>query len=91
MVCSDRWIWERWSIVPSTWESVVEKYGGVIDKAPPSESVASYAAIEVPPLQKAKWIAALSIPLPTIGYFLLFCVSSWVYRGFRVPESIRRD
>jgi hypothetical protein len=34
-------------------------------------------------LRKAGDVAALSLPLPILGYVLLFWVGPWVYRGFR--------
>jgi hypothetical protein len=41
-----------------------------------------------PPLRLVvRNVAALALPLPILGYALLFWVWPWVYRGFRVPPS----
>lgn len=33
--------------------------------------------------KKAIWITALALPMPILGYLLLFGAVPWIYRGFR--------
>lgn len=46
------------------------------------------SAIGVSTFRKVIWITWLSLPMPVIGYLLLFHVSRWVYRGFRPGTQI---
>jgi hypothetical protein len=82
-VASDHWVREPWRITPSTWSEMAKRYGAV-EAAPGTKAD---FAVTVSPLRKATWIIWLSLPIPVVGYVLLFEVSRWVYHGFR--SSVR--
>jgi len=42
----------------------------------------------VPPGPKVEWTAALSLPVPVLGYLFLFVVIPWIYRGFKSGTQI---
>jgi hypothetical protein len=53
--------------------------GGAVELSPSEVSVNPN---EFSAFGKAKSVAALSLPLPILGYVLLFWVWPWVHRGF---------
>lgn len=77
MVASDRWIWEPWRITPTSWDDIVNRSGAVDG---PIYTKAAYTLM-VPRSTKVMWIAGLSLPMPIVGYLLVFHVSGWVYRA----------
>jgi len=91
MVLSNRWSWVPWRITPMTWAEAAKEAGLEYVLPPPAgfemDSAAQMQVIVVSPARKVLWIGALALPLPLLGYFLLFHVSRWVYRGFR-PKPI---
>lgn len=94
MVLSDRWICEPWwRVLPNTYDSLAEQAGaGPNSTSQPLingylkflEGINDHFAAK-----KAIWIAALSLPMPIVGYLLLFGAVPWIYRGFgpRVPSA----
>jgi hypothetical protein len=72
-----------------TWAEAAKEAGAVEYVSPPPagfEMDSKSEVVVVSPARKVLWIAGLALPLPLLGYALLFHVFRWVYLGFR-PKS----
>jgi hypothetical protein len=90
MVATDHWLWTPWNVLPVTWGRLAKERGVWISTGPPVELSPKdvqldqiLATLPVSPLRIARNVAALALPLPILGYVLLFWVWPWIYRGFR--------
>jgi hypothetical protein len=96
MVATDHWFWTPWRVLPVTWEQLAKKHGLTVSDVPappPGFEVSRPDALDdmlsgMPkaapsPLRILRDVAALSVPLPALGYLLFFWVWPWIYRGFR--------
>jgi hypothetical protein len=59
----------------------------IINSPPLSADVPSFAQSRI---GRSLWLLGLLLGLPAVGYFGLFCVVPWVYRGFK-PRVLDRQ
>ena len=73
-------------LLPTTTEELVARYGGVV--GPYSAPSADAPEVTVPYSKKLFDIAALSLPIPMLGYFILFLIFPWIARGFKRDTQV---
>lgn len=83
MVISDRWVWEPWRIAPMTWGDVTQARSDGTVVFPAGMTLTKEDVLVAAPSTKLLWSAALGLPIPLLGYLVLFCAAPWIYRGFR--------